>query len=914
MSIRLRLITAFFCCMCLASGIISATVFYTASKSSRDSFYLLAESQLNLIDSRIKSYFEPAMMNVQYLSKLSSVKNARGKMNSYIDIKYPSSLFDSKFAKHDKQLYDHLIHVVHANDDYRSVVMATTDGLYLEVPGSRTVSPGFDPRVTDWYAETIKDTGRVTVTTPYARRDSNLLVCVAAKVYDGNWRELGVIGIEQDAGRLLSELRSLRILNTGYIVIFDRNGKLILHADHPEYTRLAPNDYTDLVKAAINSPDGVLRGKNADGIDKHVVIRAMSLTGWRIAVVFDQSEVMNESYGLFKIIISVTVIILMMVALVVYILAGSIVSPIERLIKAASIISGDEYTDTLSNPAERSETSDARVKELLDVDSGGECIALAAALKKMIRKLKDKVDAAERATMAKSEFLSNMSHEMRTPMNAIIGMTTLAKRTSDSERKDYCLGKIENASTHLLGVINDILDMSKIEANKLELSLDDFSFEEMLQKVANVISFRVDEKHQNFSVRIDKNIPAVLIGDDQRIAQVITNLLSNAVKFTPEGGDIRLETSLIKDDGGLCEIQFDVTDSGIGISAEQRERLFKSFQQAESSTSRKFGGTGLGLVISKRIVELMDGNIWITSELGQGSKFSFTVKMKSSEKSGAGARLLDEGVNWSNIRILAVDDSANVREYFTEILGGYGLSCHTASSGEESLSLISKNGDYDVYFIDWKMPGMDGIELSRLIRSRFDAKSVVIMISAYEQSEIEAGAREAGVYKFISKPIFPSSIVDCINECLGENNIQMAENALTGEIDDFSGYCILLAEDVEINREIVISLLEPTDIEIDCAGNGAEAVRMFASSPDKYDMIFMDLQMPEVDGLEATRRIRATQVTRAAKIPIVAMTANVFREDVDKCLEAGMNDHVGKPLDFGEVLAKLRRYMIGKRG
>jgi signal transduction histidine kinase/ActR/RegA family two-component response regulator len=395
-----------------------------------------------------------------------------------------------------------------------------------------------------------------------------------------------------------------------------------------------------------------------------------------------------------------------------------------------------------------------------------------------------RVDAAKNKSnmesRRKSAFLANMSHEIRTPMNAIIGMLTIGKTASEIERKDYCFTKIEDAANHLLGLINDILDMSKIEANKFEISPVEFNFEEMLRQAVNVINFRIDEKHQKFTVHIDRSIPRTLIGDDQRITQVITNLLGNAVKFTPENGVISLDARLAGEENGLCTLQVSVTDTGIGISAEQQKKLFQSFEQAESSTTRKYGGTGLGLAISKRIVEMMDGTIWVESEPGKGSTFTFAIQARRG----------------------------------TEV----------------------------------------------------------------------------------------------INECSNPDN-QQAEEAQAPEIAGiFAGRHLLLAEDVEINREIVQALLEPTQLDIDCAENGAEAVRKFTEAPLKYDMIFMDIQMPEMDGYEATQRIRALDIPAAKTIPIVAMTANVFREDIERCLDAGMNSHIGKPVNFDEVIGKLRSY------
>ena len=385
------------------------------------------------------------------------------------------------------------------------------------------------------------------------------------------------------------------------------------------------------------------------------------------------------------------------------------------------------------------------------------------------------LEHAVQASRAKSDFLSNMSHEIRTPMNAIIGMTGIAKESGDITRKNYCLDRIDDASNHLLGIINDILDMSKIEAGKLELSPVNFSLDKVLSRITSINKIRFEEQNQTFHLEVDENIPDVLVGDSQRLTQVITNLLSNATKFTPAEGDIQLSVKMQSMEDDECVLLVCVKDSGIGINAEQQSRLFQAFEQAEHGTSRKFGGTGLGLALCKRIVTLMDGEIWIESEEGKGASFIFTVRLRR---------------------------------------------------------------------------GQAGTQADESTRDEVTAE----------------------------------------------------------EMKRFAGRCILLAEDVEINREIVRAMLEPARLIIDCAENGAQALRLFCENPGKYDMIFMDLQMPEMDGYEATRRIRAFHAPEGKDIPIIAMTANVFREDIEKCFAAGMNGHIGKPLDFQEVLRQVRQY------
>jgi PAS domain S-box-containing protein len=532
---------------------------------------------------------------------------------------------------------------------------------------------------------------------------------------------------------------------------------------------------------------------------------------------------------------------------------------------------------------------------------------------KMIEELESALDRANMASKAKGDFLSTMSHEMRTPMNAIIGMTTIAKKTEKLEDKNTALNKIGDASSHLLGVINDVLDMAKIEANKLELSPIEFDFDRMLQKVITVINFRVDEKEQSLIVNVDDEIPRFLIGDAQRLSQVITNLMSNAVKFTPESGRIDLEASLTEKsmrEDGVCELRIAVTDSGIGISPEHQEKLFQAFEQAESGTNREYGGTGLGLAISKSIVELMGGRIWIESEFGKGAKFIFTVKLRCGEKNSRS--LLAPGVNWENMRILVVDDIAETRDQFNDLFEQLDIKCDAAADGFEALKFIEKRGEYDIYFIDWRMPGMNGIELTKQIKSREGARqSVVIMITAMDWDQVKSEADKVGVDKHILKPLLSSTIIDCVNECLGKALDQSDTGSNTD--GEFTGKRLLLVEDIEINREILISLLEDTGLLIDCAENGKEALDIISAHPYKYDVVFMDIQMPKMDGYEATRRIRALPNLLGAKLPIIALTANVFKNDIEACLKAGMDDHLGKPFDIDMVFEKLRGYLGRER-
>jgi PAS domain S-box-containing protein len=527
---------------------------------------------------------------------------------------------------------------------------------------------------------------------------------------------------------------------------------------------------------------------------------------------------------------------------------------------------------------------------------------------KLERELIAAKEQAEQSNQAKTDFLSRMSHEMRTPLNAIIGMSTIAGNSKDMDRIRYCLSKVNDASVHLLGVINDILDMSKIEAGKFELSCAEFDFERMLRKLSAVMEFKFNEKKQNFVVRIDREVPMRIIGDEQRISQILTNLIANAVKFTPEEGSITLKIKKIATEGLRHTLRFDIIDTGIGISEEQKGRLFNLFEQADGTIARRYGGTGLGLAISKRFVELMEGRIWVESEPGKGSDFIFEIVVKA----GKQFHLPRETARWEELRILVADDSPDVLEYFREYADYMKIHCETAGDGDEAVKLMETAGEipYDIVFADWRMPRMNGIELTREIKSRYGDQVIVILISASEWSTIADDAEKAGVDGFIPKPLFYSSLTDCINNQLSHIKKEIPKPEPDNNENIFAGKTILLAEDVEINREIIYSLLEDTGIQIESAENGRVAIEKFKENPQHYKLILMDIHMPEMDGYEATRKIRLLPCPEAKSIPIMAMTANVFKEDVERCLAAGMNDHLGKPVDLEELIKRLKKYLL----
>ena len=526
------------------------------------------------------------------------------------------------------------------------------------------------------------------------------------------------------------------------------------------------------------------------------------------------------------------------------------------------------------------------------------------------------IEATQSASRAKSEFLSHMSHEIRTPLNAIIGMINIGRNAEDVDRKNYCFERADSASKHLLTLINNVLDMSKIEADKFELSYSKFDFEKMLMQVTNLTNVRVEEKQLEFIVNFRNGVPAYIESDELRLSQVITNLLTNAIKFIPEKGRVTLSIDNIEETDDEITLRIEVADTGIGISKEQQERLFTSYTQANVNITKEYGGTGLGLVISKQIIELMGGNIWVESELGEGSKFIFTIKTKKFEDRPRAK--LSASLKPEDIRILVVDDSVEIREYFAHIMEALHFPCDVAAGGKQAIDMIqnAKNKPYNIFFIDWQMPHMNGIELAKKIKTIEPDNSIVIMISLSEWNTIEKEATAAGVDQFISKLLFPSTLINAINLCIGVEAYESSESVLNSKKHhqcDFSSYALLIAEDIDINREIMSAVLDETKVSIDYAENGKVAVSLFSQQPEKYDLILMDVNMPEMDGHEATKTIRALDIKRAKDIPIIAMTANVFKKDIEKCIESGMNDHTGKPVDPDALFVLLNKYLVDNK-
>ena len=524
--------------------------------------------------------------------------------------------------------------------------------------------------------------------------------------------------------------------------------------------------------------------------------------------------------------------------------------------------------------------------------------------------LKDAYRAAENASRAKTEFLSNMSHDIRTPMNAIVGLTAIAGANIESQdRVVACLGKITKSSRHLLGLINEVLDMARIESGRMSLAEEDFSLPELVDNLLTLTKPAIDEHKHQLEVHVEHIEHEAVCGDSLRIQQVFVNLMSNAIKYTPDGGNITL--TIEEKPNGFSELgcyEFSIEDNGIGMTPEFQKIMFEPFSRADDHRTTKVQGTGLGMAIARNIVNLMNGDIQVESAPNKGTKITVTVYLKLQENEKEQEKELID------LPVLVVDDDKTCCESTVATLQEIGIAGEWVLTGKEAVERCyarhETNSDYFAVILDWKMPEMDGIATARKIRERVGEEVTIIILTSFDFSEIEEEARAAGVNAFMAKPLFRSRLTATLRQFTSGKQEKNARNYLEDFAkENYAGKRILLVEDNELNREIAAEIIGMTGVTIDRAENGKIAVEKVMEAPEKwYDLIFMDIQMPIMNGYEATAAIRALAGSRC-KVPIIAMTANAFAEDVQLAKNTGMNEHIAKPLDLNKLNDVLKQWL-----
>ncbi|MBF0225680.1 MAG: response regulator [Desulfobacterales bacterium] len=520
---------------------------------------------------------------------------------------------------------------------------------------------------------------------------------------------------------------------------------------------------------------------------------------------------------------------------------------------------------------------------------------------------------AENATKAKSEFLANMSHEIRTPINAIIGFSGLTLKTELTTKQHDYLSKIDSSAKALLGLINDILDFSKVEAGKLEMESIEFQLDDVMNNIANMISIKSAEKGIELISNMANDVPNTLVGDSLRLGQILLNLANNAVKFT-KNGYVMVKTELVDEDKNHCTLKFSVSDSGIGMTQEQIGKLFSAFSQADTSITRKFGGTGLGLTISKRLVEMMDGVISVESELGKGSTFSFTAVFERKQANRKQHLIFPSDIK--GLKILLVDDNPVALEVLENQLKSFKIETITVDSGDaaiKELERVAANNPYDIVLMDWKMPGMDGIETSRQIKEnkKLEHIPLIIMVTAFGREEVMKQAKKVGIDTFLIKPVSPSLMFDTIMQVFdreaSQSNTEKPALITGSEISEkIAGAKILLVDDNSINQQIATEIMESAGLIVEIANNGQEAIDSLYKND--YDLVLMDVEMPVMDGYKATKLIRNNK--KFMDLPIIAMTAHAMSGVREECIKIGMNDYISKPIEADQLFSLLRQWIM----
>ena len=759
MSIRIRLLLAFSLCMVIVCLSIGTVVFFAARQLSQEAFYDMAVSQLTRVEERISTFMEPGIMSVKYFAALDLIRNSRNKLTSYVDTTSNTVLYYANHTPYEKRIYDEFMRAVKANRNFDLLFMANNDGQYAQAPEGRYKLAAYDPRLRSWYGEVMNSPHAVTISSPYRTTGADMVCSIMTRTTDLNGEPLGMMGVDYRLDSLISDLRTRRVLDTGYLLAFDNKGKLLVDGSLPQDIDMTETTIPTCYDALLAGQDGEFYIAAA-GAEKYAVTHSLKALGWKLAVVFDHTEMMADTYNLLTIIVFTTCVVLLLALVVIGLVARSIVFPIEELVQATRIISSGEY--------EKSEQIRSDLQGKLAVTGKGETQELASSLRTVIDTLQQRIEIALAASKAKSEFLANMSHEIRTPLNAVIVLNALLLKTELDETQREYADRAWRSGRALLGLINDILDLSKVEADMMLMEETPFNLNDIITDLKSL--FSVNKPQVAMVFEIEPGLPHDLIGDPLRLRQVFVNIVGNAYKFT-EHGQVTISARVQERHDKHATLLFSVQDTGIGINENHLANIFDVFSQVDASTTRRFGGTGLGLAISKRLVKLMGGTMSVQSTPGEGTTMYFSCRLQTAATpveanlNNNQATPGEHTYSFENARILLVEDN-NINVMVAKaLLKRVGITPVIAGNGEDALACLEvalsegHNPPFEVVLMDIQMPVMDGYEATRCIRAhrQYDDMKIVAM-TANAFAEDRRMSEEVGMDAYLTKPIEPDAL------------------------------------------------------------------------------------------------------------------------------------------------------------